>query len=96
MSRERKFSKPFDLSHSILFNEFPAIYTSTIGVPGFFVKKINRRVHLKDGTGGEMDSTYIANPDYKQLFERVAVGLEHQSAPVSDEKLTSLGIMIFN
>lgn len=91
MSRERKFSKPFDLSHSILFNEFPAIYTSTIGVPGFFVKKINRRVHLKDGTGGEMDSAYIANPDYKQLFERVAVGLEHQSAPVSNEKLNKFG-----
>lgn len=75
MSRKRKFSKPFDLCHSILFNEFPKEYVSTIGVPGNFVKKSNRRVHLKDGTGGEMDSAYVADPDYKILFERVAVGL---------------------
>lgn len=91
MSRKRKFSKPFDLCHSILFNEFPSEYTSTIGVPGNFVKKSNRRVHLKDGTGGEMDSAYVADPDYKILFERVAVGLEHQAAPVGDEKLIKFG-----
>ena len=91
MSRKRKFSKPFDLCHSILFNEFPSEYTSTIGVPGNFVKKSNRRVHLKDGTGGEMDSAYVADPDYKILFERVAVGLEHQAAPVGHEKLIKFG-----
>ena len=91
MCRKRKFSKPFDLCHSILFNEFPSEYTSTIGVPGNFVKKSNRRVHLKDGTGGEMDSAYVADPDYKILFERVAVGLEHQSVPVGDEKLIKFG-----
>ena len=39
MSRKRKFSKPFDLCHSILFNEFPKEYVSTIGVPGNFVKE---------------------------------------------------------
>ena len=87
MIRARKFSKPFDLCHSIMFDEFPAEYTKTIGVPGNYVKKINRRVHLKDGTGGEMDSAYIAEPDYKILFEKVAVGLEHQSVPVDEDKL---------
>ena len=91
MIRKRKFSKPFDLSHSILFNEFPNEYTSTIGVPGKFVEKCNRRVHLKDGTCGEMDSAYIADSDYKILFERVAVGLEHQSIPVGEEKLNKFG-----
>ena len=91
MIRKRKFSKPFDLSHSILFNEFPKEYTSTIGVPGKFVEKCNRRVHLKDGTCGEMDSAYIADSDYKILFERVAVGLEHQSIPVGEEKLNKFG-----
>lgn len=91
MGRKRKYNKPFDLCHSILFNEFPAEYTHTIGVPGKFVKKINRRIHLKDGTTGEMDSAYIANPDNKILFERAAVALGHQSMPVGDSKLAMVG-----
>ncbi len=91
MHRKQKFAKPFDLAHGILFNDFPEVYTKIIGVPGNFVKKINRRVHLKDGTGGEMDSAYIAEPDYEILFERVAVDLEHQSVPVGDVKLTKFG-----
>ena len=91
MSRKKKFPKPFDLAHSIMFNEFPEEYTKIIGVPGEFVKVINRRVHLKDGTTGEMDSAYIADPDFKTLFEKVAVGLEHQSKPVDDFKLNTIG-----
>ena len=91
MVRKRKFSKPFDLCHSIMFNEFPGEYTNTIGVPGKFVKKINRRVHLKDGTTGEMDSAYIADPDNEKVFERVAVGLEHKSYPVGGFKLNKFG-----
>ncbi len=91
MKRNRKFSMHFELSHSILFNNYPATYTDTIGVPGKYVKKINRRVHLKDGALGEMDSAYIAEPDNKILFEKVAVGLEHQSIPVSDSKLNMIG-----
>ena len=88
--RKRKFSKHFDKAHSIMFSGMPSEYTKILGVPGVFVKKINRMVHLKDGTGGEMDSAYIADPDYKLLFERVAVALEHQSKPVGDEKLEKI------
>ena len=91
MIRKRIYSKHFDLAHSIMFNEVPKLYTKTIGVPGVFVRKINRRVHLKDGTCGEMDSAYIADPDYKVLFEKVAVALEHQSMPVGDSKLLKFG-----
>ena len=91
MKREKKFTKHFDLSHSIMYHDYPHIYTKNIDVPGEFVKKINRRVHLKDGTGGEMDSAYIAKPDNKILFEVVAVGLEHQSKPVDPFKLTKFG-----
>lgn len=79
------------MAHRILFSNYTAIYTQTIGVPGVYVKKINRNVHLKDGTAGEMDSVYIANPDDKILFEKVAVGLEHQSVPVGDSKLHMIG-----
>lgn len=34
MNRERKFSKPFDICHSIMYNEFPEEYLEEIGVPG--------------------------------------------------------------
>ena len=91
MSRNRIFSKPFDLVHSILYSEFPEEYLRSIGVPGKFVKKISRRVHLKDGKRGEMDSAFILEPDDEILFEKVASGLEHQSTAVGDEKLTKFG-----
>lgn len=91
MIRIRKYSKHFDKAHSIMFNGMPREYTKLLGVPGIFVKKINRLVHLKDGKRGEMDSAYIADPDYKLLFERVAVALEHQSRPVGEEKLEKMG-----
>lgn len=57
----------------------------------YLLKKCNRRVHLKDGTSGEMDSAYIADSDNRILFERVAVGLEHQSIPVGEKKLSKFG-----
>lgn len=38
-----------------------------------------------------MDSAYIAKPDYRILFEKVAVALEHQSIPVGDSKLHMIG-----
>ena len=87
MGRKRIFNKQFDLSHHIMYNEFPKIYTKALGVPGVFVKKINRRVHLKDGTTGEMDSPYIADPDGKILLKKSSVILEHQSTPVGDPKI---------
>ena len=91
MARKRKFHKQYDLAHSIMYGEFPDLYTRTIGVPGKFVKKINRKVHLKDGTIGEMDSAYIADPDGVILKERVAVGLEHLSGLIRESKLKKLG-----
>lgn len=81
MKRKRVHYKQFDLSHSIMFNDFPEAYTKALGVPGVFVKKINRRVHLKDGRSGEMDSAYIANPDGTLLLTQSAVILEHQTTP---------------
>ena len=91
MVREKKFAKHFDLAHSLMFSEYPSQYTKALGVPGEFVKKINRRVHLKNGSTGKMDSAYIADPDDEILFERVATALEHQSTPVSDSKLSKIG-----
>ncbi|MBQ9025786.1 MAG: hypothetical protein IJ104_05355, partial [Methanobrevibacter sp.] len=90
IKRQKKYYKPFDLCHSILFNEYPLQYTQEIGVPGEFEKKINRRVHLKNGAIGEMDSAYLNNPDNIILHEKVATALEHQSGPISDEKLNKI------
>lgn len=47
-------------------------------------------VHLKDGTPGEMDSAYIDNQNNIELFERVAVGLEHLSGVLGESKLNML------
>lgn len=49
-----------------------------------------RMVHLKDGTPGEMDSAYIDNQNNIELFERVAVGLEHLSGVLGESKLNML------
>lgn len=91
MRRKTLHSKHFDLCHTIMFNEFPAEYIKTIGVPGKFIEKINQRVHLKDGTGGEMDSAFILDPDGDILKERVSACLEHQSTPVNPTKLNKFG-----
>ncbi len=91
MVRKRKFAKHFDLAHSLMFSAYPSQYTKALGVPGEFVKRINQRVHLKNGSTGKMDSAYIADPDDKILFERVATALEHQSTPINDTKLSKIG-----
>ena len=91
MVRKKIFNNPFDASHNIMFEDAPEEYTAEIGMPGIFVEKINRNFSLTTGDKGELDSAYIADPDNKTLFTRVAVGLEHQSTPVSSEKLDQIG-----
>ena len=90
MKHQKIFSKPFDLMHYILFEEFPGLYTHTIWVPGIFVEKLYRWVRLNDGTGGEMDSSYIADSD--GIFAwKGCIGLEHQFIPICDSKLSQIG-----
>ena len=92
MIRQYKiFAKPFDSGHWTMFDNFSEEYTKTLGIPGKFVKKINTKVNLKNGTAGEMDSAYIADPDGVELFERVAVCLEHLSKPLGRPKILKLG-----
>lgn len=87
MIRKRKISKPFDFGYTIMDNEYPKILYSRLNVPGIFRKKINKKVYFKDGHMGEMDSSYIADPDFVELFEATAINGEHQSTPVDDEKI---------
>ena len=96
MVRKRKFAKHFDLAHSLMFNAYPSQYTKTLGVPGEYVKRINQRVHLKNGSTGKMDSAYIADPDDKILFERVATALEHSQPPLTIQNYQKLETMTSN
>jgi len=91
MKRKKKYKDPFDSCHNIMFNEYPLEYTNNLGIPGEFIKKIDYKVDLKDGSRGEMDSAYVAKADNELLFENVAVNLEHQSYPVDDKKLNQIG-----
>ena len=89
--RKRQHYKQFDAAHTFMFNEYPAEYTKTIGVPGHFVKLSNRKVLLNNGIEGMMDSAFVLDPDGEILTERVAACLEHQSTPVDEEKLEKMG-----
>ena len=91
MNRKKIYRTPFDFSHDIMFSEYPIEYTKALGIPGTFVKKINRKVNLKDGSSGYMDSAYIAHPDNEILTRKVAVNLEHQSTPITNKKLEQIG-----
>lgn len=91
VGRKRKYYKPFDAAHTLMFNDYPAEYVKTIGVPGRFAQLSNRKVLLKNGIEGMMDSAFILDPDGVILKERVAACLEHQSTPVDEEKLKKIG-----
>lgn len=38
----------------------------------------------------EIDSSYVANPDFKELFEPAVVNVEHQSTPVTLDKIKAI------
>ncbi len=85
--RERKVDKPFNFGYTIMNNEYPKELHNCLKVPGIFRKKVNNKVYLKDGIMGEMDSSYIVDPDYKQIFEPMVANGEHQSTPVDENKI---------
>ncbi|SDA52346.1 hypothetical protein [Methanobrevibacter millerae] len=91
VGRKREYYMQFDAAHTFMFNEYPAEYIKTIGVPGHFVRFSNRKVLLNNGITGFMDSAFILDPDGEILTERVAACLEHQSTPVDQEKLEKMG-----
>ncbi|HAJ78012.1 MAG TPA: hypothetical protein DCO89_02995 [Clostridiales bacterium] len=84
--------QPFNYSFTLMFEEYPEQFIEVLKAPGKFVKKANTQVKLPDGKTGEMDCPYIADPDYKTLFERVIVIMEHQRLAVTLPK----NIMISN
>ena len=69
MSRKRKIDKPFDFGYNVMYNEYPKELHKVLNVPGIFRRKANEKVYFKDGSIGEMDSSYIIDPDSKTIFE---------------------------
>lgn len=40
-------------------NEYPKELHNSLKVPGIFRKKVNNKVYFKEGSMGEMDSSYL-------------------------------------
>ncbi|WP_458453908.1 hypothetical protein [Methanobrevibacter sp.] len=91
MARKRKIDKPFNFGFTIMDNEFPRELHMNLGVPGIFKKQINKKVYLQDGSIGEMDASYLVDPDFERIFEPMAVNGEHQSTPVGEDKIKMIG-----
>ena len=71
MSRKRRIHNPFNFGFKVMYNDFPRELHSSLNVPGIFKKKSNVKVFRKNDSTLEMDSSYVANPDYETLFESV-------------------------
>lgn len=91
MQHKRKINKPYDFSFGILYNEYPKELHENLKIPGIFKRKSNVKVRLKDGKIREMDASYIVDPDFKTLFEKAVVNLEHQTKPVDLHKIQVIG-----
>ena len=57
----------------------------------YFKKKANTKVNLKNGTTGEMDTSYIIDPDNKTIHEQMIANGEHQSTRVGKDKIKMMG-----
>lgn len=87
MLRERKIYHPFNHAFEIMYDAYPKELHENLKVPGIFVRKSEVKIRLYDGRVIEMDASYIIDPDYEEIFERMVANLEHQSTPVDDEKI---------
>ena len=87
MTRKRKIDKPFNFAYLVMYNEYPKILHNNLNVPGVYKRKANTKVYFEDGRIGEMDTSYIVDPDFKEIFHRTVVNGEHQSTPVDNEKI---------
>lgn len=91
MARKRRIDKPYDFAFGMLYNEFPKELHEELKIPGLFRRKSNVKVRLKNGVVREMDASYVVGPDFKVLFEPAVVDLEHQSTPVDEDKIITIG-----
>lgn len=82
MIRKRLIHQPYDFAFKMMYEEFPKELHEELKVPGVFVRKTDVKVLLN-----YMDASYIVDPDFEIIFERVIVNMEHQSTPVGKPKI---------
>ena len=70
-----------------MYNEYPKELHIDLKVPGILRRKANEKVYFRDGSTGEMDSSYIIDPDFKTILEPMVANGEHQSTPVGKGKI---------
>ena len=66
-----------------MFEAYPEEFIEVLKSPWKFVKKVNTQVKLPNGKTEEMNCPYVADPDYKTLFERTIFIIEHQRLAVT-------------
>lgn len=64
-----KINNPYDYAFGVMYNEFPKELHEILNIPGKFKRKSNIKVRLKNGTVLEMDSSYVVDSDFEELFE---------------------------
>lgn len=88
---KKHINNPYDYAFGILYTEFPKELHELLNIPGKFKRKSNVKVRLKNGKVLEMDSSYVVDSDFDELYEPAVVNLEHQSTPVDEEKIKIIG-----
>ena len=73
MKRKKKFVMHFDLSHIIMFNNYPATYTDTIGVPGKY----------------SVVATYGGNDEFNQVSKSIKFNVSEAIVAPLDSVLSS-------
>ena len=91
MKHDRINKNPFNDSIEIMSNNFRQDFHIAADIPGKFVEISNKDVYVNGRKIGEMDISYIIDPDGNTIKVRMVLNLEHQSTPVDEPKLEQMG-----
>ena len=95
MKHERIVHNAFNYGFTTLYNDFPEPFVKSLGAPGKFVRKSNTSVRTQDGKSGDIDSAYVADPDFEKIFVETLVLLGHQRLPVNEDKSEIIALHYF-
>lgn len=87
MILKREVHHPNDITNTYLTEMMPEKLHHYLKLPGKFVRSYPTKIIRRDGSEAEMDWLMLADPDYKQIFERILINVEFQSGPVGPEKI---------
>ena len=95
MKHERIVHNAFNYGFTTLYNDFTNPFLKSLGAPGKFVRKDNTSVRTIDGRSGEIDSAYVADPDFEKIFVETLVLLGHQRHPVNEDQSEKIALDYF-